>query len=59
MTELRLPDLEDLKKQSEEFHLTILTRLARMHHLLEDIQSRLSFLITDQDLTFQKPEAKQ
>ncbi len=33
-----MTEIEALKRQNEEFHLTVLTRLARMHHILEDLQ---------------------
>lgn len=42
-----MPELtaqEIFEKQTMEFHLTILTRLARIHHLLEDIQDSLHYL---------------
>lgn len=42
MTELTAQEV--FEKQTMEFHLTVLTRLARMHHLLEDIQNRLHYL---------------
>lgn len=47
--------LEDMKKQNMEFHLTALTRLARMHHLLEDIQNRLHYLQDPMETTFPPP----
>ena len=42
MTELEA--IKDLKTQNMKFQMTIFTRLARMHHLMEDIQDKLHYL---------------
>ena len=42
MTELEA--IKDLKTQNMKFQLTVLTRLARMHHLMEDVQDKLHYL---------------
>jgi len=46
-----MTELEALKRQNEEFHLTVLTKLARTHLLLEDLLDLTVGLLTGLHIT--------